>query len=766
MPSYEEHCRTLGTLTEVMTEVVKKCLPLQTFKETIDPKSKKIMLEVEEEMTGIGNDGLTMVDRAKRPPCAILLGTSSAGKTELLTSFLKKYGQCSGSTATDTTPMLVRLRYPHDFNPEDHGRVTFLMPRDFYKLLNDLPRIRDVIRQDSQLADVWDRVVRVARASGMKKDKEYDKKLYNAIKEWVNEAHQWARVSGDEDDSAYFASLSEITENFNPDGTQFANYNPVPRSLLINFLDKSVNAGKLAEHLRDVDHRSDAEAKQMGRMYYMMRTIGAITDLFVEEDILKDIDVYDTAGVRVGGFEAEKVSADERMHSQIQAFKNRWGFERLVPSVDIIIFILVLEEQQVDTEFQSLFEECRKYGNLQDRLFIFMNKIDKAADQAIKKNDVKIQQENGEEVAIPDEGATWKLWIQTNVMDKIRGLGENFHNVFLCRAPKFDFSEKLSRSFIENSKTSPTLSKYLFDAKKNLDATLDNNDGGIKFAWRAVERVMRTQGSKIRYTRLGQQILPFAKDLLKVLEAKRVTDAKPSDAEVDAYMEKLLEDLKDLRWRNEEFRLPEKFGEFCIQKKFVTSKQTEEALQFQQQTELESGRHLKLGQIFVDKKYMTLEQVREVLQSAENEQEDWEVYQNETFKHVRERVTEQIISFMEEKGRPIIQGNIPVESVVTYLTEPIKVLETELRGIYTSKERKAFQEAVQNVMECQLTAALWNQDKLRKYLWDQKYRITSSFHIRDDISEEEALKVTECYNKLRSIYDQLPEQLPVQSEDN
>ena len=73
MPSYEEHCRTLGTLTEVMTEVVKECLPLQTFKETIDPKSKKIMIEVEEEMTGIGNDGLSMVERAKRPPCAILL---------------------------------------------------------------------------------------------------------------------------------------------------------------------------------------------------------------------------------------------------------------------------------------------------------------------------------------------------------------------------------------------------------------------------------------------------------------------------------------------------------------------------------------------------------------------------------------------------------------------------------------------------------------------------------------------------------------------
>jgi len=569
MPSYEEHCRTLGTLTEVMTEVVKECLPLQTFKETIDPKSKKIMIEVEEEMTGIGNDGLSMVERAKRPPCAILLGTSSAGKTELLTSFLTKLGKFSGSTATDTTPMLVRLRYPHDneFSPEDHGKVTFLMPRDFYKLLSDLPRIRDVIRQDSQLADVWDRVVRVARGSGTKKDTEYDKRLYNAIKEWVTEAHQWARVTGDDDDSAYFASLAEITEHFDPEGKHFANYNPVPRSLLINFLDKSVNVGKLAEYIREKERRSDAEAKQMGRVYYMMRTIGAITDLFVEEDILKDIDIYDTAGVRVGGFEAEKVSADERMHSQIQAFKNRWGFERLVPSVDIIIFILVLEEQQVDTEFQALFEECRKYGNLQDRLFIFMNKIDKAADQAIKKNDYKESKENGETIAIPDEGATWKLWIQTNVMDKIRGLGDNFHNVFVCRAPKFDFSESLSRSFIENSKTSPTLSKYLFDAKKNLDATLDNNDGGIKFAWRAVERVMRTQGSKIRYTRLGQQILPYSKDLLKVLETKRITDTKPSELEINTYMEKLIEDLKDLRWRNEEFRLPEKFGEFCIQKK-------------------------------------------------------------------------------------------------------------------------------------------------------------------------------------------------------
>ena len=59
-------------------------------------------------------------------------------------------------------------------------------------------------------------------------------------------------------------------------------------------------------------------------------------------------------------------------------------------------------------------------------------------------------------------------------------------------------------------------------------------------------------------------------------------------------------------------------------------------------------------------------------------------------------------------------------------------------------------------MECQLIAALWNQDRLRKHLWSQKSRITSSFHIRDDISEEEAIKVTECYNKLKKIFDKLP----------
>jgi len=531
--------------------------------------------------------------------------------------------------------------------------------------------------------------------------------------------------------------------------------------LLIYFLDKAINASKLAEILRNKERRSDADSKQMGRMFYMMRTIGAITDLFVEEPILKEIDVYDTAGVRVGGFEAEKVSPEERMHSQIQAFKNRWGFERLVPSVDIIIFILVLEEQQVDTEFQSLFDECRKHGNLQNRLFIFLNKIDKAADQAIKKKDVKLDDQkqivlDSKGGVIPDEEMTWKLWIQVNVMDKIKGLGESFHNVFICRAPKFKFSEALAPSFIENSKLSPTLNRYLYDVKGNLDATLDDTDGGIRFAWRNVEHIMRTQGSKIRYERLGAYILPYAKDVLGVLGGKRVTEEKPSDKEIDTYLEKLLEDLKDLRWRTEEFRLPERFGEFCVQKKFVTAKQIEEALQIQKDTEQESGRHLRIGQILVDKKYMTLEQIREVLQSAEKEQEDWEAYQNETFRHIRERVTEQIIAFMEEKNRPIIKGNIPVEAVIEYLTEPIKVLETELRGIYSSKERKSFQEAVQNVMECQLTAALWNQDRLRKYLWAQKVRITSSFHIRDDISAEEAIKVTECYNKLKGTFDKLP----------
>lgn len=754
MPSYEEHCRSLGELTDVMVQVVKECLPLQTFKPTIDARSHKILQEVEDEMTSIGNDGLTMVARAKRPPCAILLGTSSAGKTEILTSFLPKLGEFAGSTATDTTPMLVHLRYPYEFRPEDHGRVTFLMPRDFFKLLSDLPRIRDVVRQDTQLSDTWDRLVRFARGVDVKKDEAYDKKLYVLIKEWVTEANQWARIGGNPDDVGYFGTLLDITEHFEPDTKRFAQTNPIPRGMLIYFLDKAVGEAKIAEALRNKERKSEAESKSLGKTYFMMRTMGAITDLFVEEDILKDIDIYDTAGVRVGGFEDEKVSAGERMHSQIQAFKNRWGFERLVPSVDVIVFILVLEEQQVDTEFQALFEECRKYGNLQNRLFIFLNKIDKAADQAVKKNDVKIDA-NGE--VIPDEEMTWKLWVEVNVMKKIQGLGENFHNVFICRSPKFKFSEPGSPSFVKNSKFSPTLQRYLFDAKANMDAALDDKDGGVKYAWKCIERVMRTQGNKIRYQRLGEQILPYAKDELGILAAKRITEAKPTEKEIDTYLEKLLEDLKDLRWRNEEFRLPERFGEFCVQKKFTTAKQIEEALATQQQTEQETGRRIRIGQILTEKKYLSVEQTREVLQAMEKEQdEDWEAYQAQTFKHVRERVVEQIVAFMEEKGRPIIKGNIPVESVMEYLTEPIKVLETELKGIYTGKERKSFQEAVQNVMECQLTALLWNQDRLRKYLWEQKVRITSSFHIRDDISQEEAIKVTECYNSLKKVLDKLP----------
>ena len=56
-----------------------------------------------------------------------------------------------------------------------------------------------------------------------KKDTEYDKRLYNAIKEWVTEAHQWSRVTGDDDDSVYFASLAKITEHFDPEGKHFAN---------------------------------------------------------------------------------------------------------------------------------------------------------------------------------------------------------------------------------------------------------------------------------------------------------------------------------------------------------------------------------------------------------------------------------------------------------------------------------------------------------------------------------------------------------------
>lgn len=754
MPTYEDHCHSLGDLAELMANVVQECLPLQTFKETIDPKSRKTLANVENEMTTIGNDGLTMIERAKRPPCAILLGTSSAGKTQILTSFLTKLKDFAGSTATDTTPMLVRLRYTNETAPLDHGRVIPLMPRDLYNLLSKIPRIQDVIRKDSQLTESWDLLNRIARNPDIKKDAAYDRKVYAELKNWVREAHQWSRTKGNQDDIAYFTALAEITDHFDPDGKAFAPFNPIPRGLLVYFLDKAVNALQMAEVIQNKERRSDTESKQMGRMYYVLRTVGAITNLFVGEDILKHLDIYDTAGVRVGGKEDEKVSPDERMHSQIQAYKNRWGFERLIPSVDIVIFILVLEEQQVDTEFQQLFEECRKYGSLDTRLFIFLNKIDKAADQAVSKKDFKVDA-NGE--IIPDEEMTWKLWVEVNVMSKIRGLGEHFHNVFICRAPQFDFARQESRAFVLNSRQSPTLNRYLYDAEGNMNACLDNNDGGIKFAWDRIERVMRNQGAQIRYERLGAQILPYTKDILAVLGAKRVTGERPSEKDIDTYLEKLLEDLKELRWRNEEFRLPERFGEFCIQKKFATAKQIEEALQFQKQSDQETGRHVRLGQILVDKKYMTLEQVREVVQAAEKDQDgDWEAYQTETFRHVRDRVTEQIIAFMEEKHRPIIRGNIPVESVIEYLTSPIKVLETELRNIYTNKERKQFQESVQNVIECQLTALLWNQDRLRKYLWEQKPRITSSFHIRDDISAEEAVKVTECYTKLKNIFDQLP----------
>lgn len=753
MPSYEKHCRDLGDLTAVMVDVVKECIPLQTFKERIDARSSKILNEVEEEMTSIGNDGLNMVDRARRPPCAILLGTSSAGKTELLTSFLPKLREFTGSTASDTTPMLVRLRYPHEFNPANHGKVTFLMPRDLFKLLSDLSRVRMAVGRDSQLAESWDRVNRIAREPGTKRDELYERKLYNAVRDWVREAHQWARVSGDEDNSEYFDSLNEITSHFDPDSTSFKPFNPVPRGLLISFLDKGKNANKLADLLKDKERKDMETAKKEGNLYYMMRTCGAITELFVEEDILKEIDVYDTAGVRVGGDEADTLRPRQMVHSQIQAFKNRWGFERLVASVDIIIFILVLEEQQVDTEFQALFDKCREFGNLQNRLFIFLNKLDKASAQAINKGDIH-KDANGQ--IIPDDDATWKLWIRTNVMDKIRGLGDDFHNVFVCRAPKFKINTNEAKSFIENSKQSPILNRYLFDVKRNLDAALDDTDGGIKFAWQSVEQIMRNQGSQIRYERLGLQILPYAKDILTVLGAKRVTDEQPTDAEINAYLEKLLKDLEDLRWRNEEFHLPERFGEFCVQKKLVTAKQVEEALKIQEDTERDTGRRIRIGQILVDNNYMTLEQVREVLKDAENDMEDWDEYQLETFKHVRERVQEQIIGFMEDKGRPIIKGNIPVEAVINYLTEPIQILEEELKGLYTNKERKAFQDAVQNVMECQLTAALWNQERLRKHLWAQKTKITSSFHIRDDISEEEAKIVTACYDELQAIFEKLP----------
>ena len=197
---YEEHCKSLGELTETMVEVVKQSLPLQTFKESIDAKSHKILQEVEDEMTSIGNDGLTMVQRSKRPPCAILLGTSSAGKTQILTSFLPKLGEFAGSTATDTTPMLVHLRYPHVFNPEDHGRVTLLMPRDLYKLLSDLPKVKNVVQRDVQLGEAWDRLTRIARQTGAKRDEAYDKKLYGALKDFAREAQQWGRVTGNQED--------------------------------------------------------------------------------------------------------------------------------------------------------------------------------------------------------------------------------------------------------------------------------------------------------------------------------------------------------------------------------------------------------------------------------------------------------------------------------------------------------------------------------------------------------------------------------------
>ena len=753
MPTYEEHCRNLGLLAATMLEVVKAVRPLQTFKETIDPKGFKILRNLEDELMSIGNDGLNLVERAKRPPCAILLGTSSAGKTELLNSFLPKLREYSTSTSADTTPMLVRLRYPRTFNPAEHGHVTFLMPRDLYKLMSDLPKVQAAIHRDNQLADTWDRATKIAREPDTRRDAAYERRLYNAIVEWTREAYQWAHTSSNADDNEYFETVAEIAKHFDPEGEYFKRVNPVPRSMLINFLDKGENEQKLATAIREKQRMNDEDAKQLAKTYYIMRTAGAITEVFVEENILKDIDVYDTAGVRVGGDESDTLQPRQMVHSQIQAFKNRWGFERLVASVDIIIFILVMEEQQVDIEFQELFDAARKHGNLQNRLFIFLNKVDKAADQAIKNNHFR---KGPKDEIIPDEEQSWKMWIQTNVMNKIRGLGDNFRNVFLTRACKFHFTLPESPQFLRNSKQSPTLNRYLYNVEENINATLDDTDGGIKYAWLTVEKIMRQKGSEIRFQRLGEQILPYNKDLLNILSVKRITEERPTEKEIDTYLEKLIEDLKDLRWRNEEFHLPERFGEICIQKKFSTAKQIQEALKIQVDTEKETGRRLRIGQILVDKKYMTLEQVREVLQFAEKDQEDWETYQQETFKHVRERVVSQIVTFMEEKGRPIIKGNIPVESVINYLIEPIVILEQELRGLYNNKERKTFQEAVQSVMECQLTAALWNQDRLRKHLWSQKTRITSSFHIRDDISEEEAIIVTDVYKKLREVYDKLP----------
>jgi hypothetical protein len=535
--------------------------------------------------------------------------------------------------------------------------------------------------------------------------------------------------------------------------------------MLIRFLDKAQREKELTAAFLEQKTKGkegiiteedikkiEPEARKSANSLFMLRTTGAITQLFVNETILKDIDVYDTAGVRVGGEQADVVSPSLMVHSQIQAFKNRWGFERLAASVDIIIFILVLEEQQVDTEFQALFDAAREHGNLQNRLFIFLNKIDKAATQAI--NNKQYFEKDGE--VYPDEDNTWKFWLQLNVMNRIRGLGDDFRNVFICHAPKFKIDEKKAMQFIKNSKQCPVLQRYLYNADKNMDAVLDDNDGGIRFGWLIVEEIMRTKGSQIRYTRLGQQILPYAKDLLAVYGAKRVTDEKPTDKEIDTYLERLLLDLKDLKWRTEEFHLPERFGEVCIQKGFVTSKQVEQALAEQEKIEKETGQRVRLGEIMKNKKFMTLDQVREALQGTGTDTMEWNAYQKATLEHVRTRIMSQIVSFMEDKGRPIIKGNIPVESVIQYLIDPLDILEKELKGLYTDKERKSFQTAVQNVLECQLTALLWNQEKLRKYLWDQKQRITSSFHIRDDISQEEAMVVTECYKKIKDLFDQLP----------
>lgn len=754
MSSYEEHCRNLGNLAEILVDVVKDSLPLQTFKDTIDSKSNKILQEVHDEMTSIGNDGLNAVVRAQRPPCAILLGTSSAGKTEILGSFLPKLREFAGSTARDTTPMLVRMRYPKDdLNPADHGRVTFLMPRDLVQLMSNLPSVKNAFLKDAHLGDSWDLVTKIQRDPNAVRDAVWEKKLYTATREWIKEAYQWAKTNGNKVEEEYFETLGFIADHFNPDAKSFERYNPIPRNLIHAFLDKGEDNVRLSKTLQEKMSMAKGEADENGKNYYNMRTAGAITDLFVEEEILKDIDIYDTAGVRVGGDDSDTLKPSQKVHSQIQAFKNRWGFERLIPSVDIIIFILVMEEQQVDTEFQALFDECRKYGNLDKRLFIFLNKLDKAVTQAVNKKDYN-KGRDGE--VVPDEEKTWKIWVETNVMDKIRGLGDTFRNVFLCHAPKFKIDGKEEQDFLLNSTESSTLKRYLYDVNKNVRAALADDDGGIKFAWETVERVMRKDGSEIRYGRLGKHILPYAKDVLNVLGAKRVAEEKPTDKEIDAYLEKLLKDLASLNWRPEEFRLPERFGEFCIQKGLCSSKQIEEALQSQKEMLEDTGRKVKIGQILVDKKYMTLEQVREIVQLSEDEEDDWDVYQKNTFNHVRDRVMGQIVSFMEEKGRPIIKGNVPVEAVIRYLTEPVTALEEELKGIYTNNERKQFQEAIQNVMECQLLACLWNQDRLRKYLWDQKSKITSSFDIRDDISKEEAIKVTESYKKLNEVYEKLP----------